>query len=379
MHCISRIRLIVFALLAGFGAPVAAQPTGNWQLPSRPSSVIGDLDGPPERIFGRIAGVVRLSDGSIIAADQQASQIRFFGPDGRTIAVKGRAGGGPGEFRTILSLHRCTGDTVVVYDPSALRFTWFGPRGDLLRTSSLQSIAEGGAPPYEVTCNNRGQFLLVNRSAAPPEGLGSRRPLVRLTLAAPGSTPIAIDTVRATERYFNGQNDFPRPLGFVTAVAASGSRVYVSAGAPAAIRAYDLTGRPVGAVPSARGTPTQISSAQLDRFIQDELDRNGTGDRNARERLLRSLPYHKELPPYRRLLVDALDRLWVETYPTPGAPFTRWTVVSSAGQLIGAVNVPADFHLYDVSADGLLGTGLSDEGVPQIWWFALNTRRPPGR
>ncbi len=120
----------------------------------------------------------------------------------------------------------------------------------------------------------------------------------------------------------------------------------------------------------------RVTSAQLNIFIQDELDRNGTGDRSARERVLKSLPYNTELAAYRRLLVDALDRLWIETYPTPGAGFIRWIVVSQDGQTIGAVNVPAGFQLLDAGADGLIGSGFSEEGTPQIWKYVLDTRIP---
>lgn len=371
--------MTAMSLLAAPTSLAAQADARDWQLPSRPSLVIGDLNDTPERTFGRIVGVVRLSNGTIAAADQQALQVRFFGPDGRFIKATGRTGGGPGEFRAMLSLHRCAGDTVVVYDPSALRLTYLGPRGDLIRTTSVQSMAEGGAPPYEVACNNRGQFLLVNRSPARPEGIGPRRPLLRLTLvsASPSASgsPVFIDTVRATERYFDGQNDFVRPLGRVMAAAVGGNRAWVSSGDVGGLRAYDLTGRSLGGVATAPGRRVRITPTVLDRFIEDELDRNATGDRTARERLLRSLPYPEELPVYRRLLVDAQDRLWVETYPTPGATSIRWTVLSPTGQRIGAVSVPAEFHLHDAGVDGLVGAGLSEDGVPQIWRFTLDSRR----
>lgn len=372
------IAVMTATLLLAAPSSIAAQAAArDWQLPSRPSLVIGDLNDTPERTFGRIAGVVRLSDGTIVAADQQALQVRFFGPDGRFIKAAGRTGGGPGEFRAMLSLHRCAGDTVVVYDPSALRLTYLGPRGDLIRTTSVQSMAEGGAPPYEVACNNSGQFLLVNRSPARPEGIGPRRLLLRLTLASTSASasPVLIDTVRATERYFDGQNDFARPLGRVMAAVVGGSRAWVSTGDAGGLRAYDLTGRSLGVVATAPGARVRITPAVLDRFIEDELDRNATGDRAARERLLRSLPYPAELPVYRRLLVDAQDRLWIETYPTPGATSIRWTVLSPTGQRIGAVNVPAEFRLHDAGVDGLVGAGLSEDGVPQIWRFTLDSRR----
>ena len=73
----------------------------------------------PERPdeFGKVTGVVAGNDGTIYVADGLAYEIRAFSPDGELLLRVGREGGGPGEFRSILShyfyrrSHRTPGST----------------------------------------------------------------------------------------------------------------------------------------------------------------------------------------------------------------------------------------------------------------------------
>lgn len=51
--------------------------------------------------FAEPVAATRLSDGAIAIGDVQESAIMFFDSSGRHIGRFGRAGGGPGEFRTV--------------------------------------------------------------------------------------------------------------------------------------------------------------------------------------------------------------------------------------------------------------------------------------
>ena len=67
----------------------------RWQL--REVTRIG-AEGDPNYVFGHIAGVVESSDGRIFVLDQQAAQVKVYGPDGGYERSFGGAGSGPGEM-----------------------------------------------------------------------------------------------------------------------------------------------------------------------------------------------------------------------------------------------------------------------------------------
>src|SRR5688572_33431651 len=54
----------------------------EWTVSADPVLRIGMLDGPKEFLFDRIAGVTRLSDGTIVVLNAGDGQLRFFSRDG---------------------------------------------------------------------------------------------------------------------------------------------------------------------------------------------------------------------------------------------------------------------------------------------------------
>ena len=59
---------------------------------------IGAEDGPPEYVFGEIAGLDVLADGTIAVLEGHAGEVRTFAPDGSVIRRIGSKGEGPGEI-----------------------------------------------------------------------------------------------------------------------------------------------------------------------------------------------------------------------------------------------------------------------------------------
>jgi hypothetical protein len=59
---------------------------------------IGDLDGPPETSFGRVASIAVQTDGRILVVDRQVPEIRVFSRDGVFVESWSRRGEGPGEL-----------------------------------------------------------------------------------------------------------------------------------------------------------------------------------------------------------------------------------------------------------------------------------------
>jgi hypothetical protein len=94
----------------------------------------------------------------------------------------------------------------------------------------------------------------------------------------------------------------------------------------------------------------------------------------------------KTLPPYRALLVDAADMLWVQDFPRAGSAVVTWRVFASDGRTVAEVALPSELEVYEIGLDYVLGRAVNeDEGVPEVQLFALRrtaanaspTRRSP--
>lgn len=74
--------------------------------------------------------------GDIYTLHRQESQIRVHDPEGRPVRTIGRAGEGPGEFRSPgnMGFH---GDTLWVFDDDTYRFTWYHATGALIESRAF--------------------------------------------------------------------------------------------------------------------------------------------------------------------------------------------------------------------------------------------------
>ena len=117
----------------------------QWRFADVPSLVIGVVEGDDAYQFFRASSAVRLSDQTIVVANNGTAQIRFFDPRGRFIRQVGRWGGGPGEFRWLQSVQVTEGDTVVAFD-GRLRRSRFTPDGVFVRSDNLPYQRETDFP-----------------------------------------------------------------------------------------------------------------------------------------------------------------------------------------------------------------------------------------
>lgn len=329
--------------------------------------------------FGRVAGAVRQSTGPLVIADGLSLDLRLFTDTGEPVKRVGRRGDGPGEFRTILSLRRCAGDTSFVYDPARLRVSVFGPDGALSRIIDVRATVQAAAPPYDFFCSRNGVLAFVHRAAAPPPRPGPHRPIVAITVIHRDGARVPLGTFPSSERYFDGSQDFPRPFGKVTSVAMASDAMYVGTGNHLTghedqfeIPVYSLQGAQVrtvrGSLPRRR-----VTAAQIAGYVEDQVARRrGRGDQRTQRQFYRSLQYPETLPAYGRLLVDPMDNLWVEEYRPPGDSVGRWHVYGPTGWYVGAVNMPEGFDLLEAGRDYVLGVWRNPDQVEFVRLYALS-------
>jgi len=112
---------------AGPGGPV-------WSVADRPTVFIADSATPTGHEFNGISSARRLGDRSIIVANAGTFELALFDSTGRFERAIGRKGQGPGEFQGPIAVFAWHGDSLIVYDPAALRWTILDPSLTQTRT-----------------------------------------------------------------------------------------------------------------------------------------------------------------------------------------------------------------------------------------------------
>lgn len=375
-HC-NMLTLIGAWTLAGCGvadAPGALdaqlqegeQEAQAWSIDSQPTMSIGaEFPGPGH--FVKVAGMARLSNGTVMVADAGSHTMHLLSATGSALQQSGRRGSGPGEFQAMEFVGRCAGDSVFVYDPAQIRVSVFSPNGSFVRTMDVSRVG-GGMAPYRFMCGPGAHALYQHWPAVPPSGaIGPYTATASITLAPMGRADgVLLGDFPAGERLlYPGGTDTPRPLGRPTLLALGRQVLYIGSH-NAEIEVFDLTGKKLTSF-SDSVAPRPLTQPMVARFIDEQVSvRRSDGDRERQRQELAQLTYPDFLPPFANLLVDDQDRLWVEEYPVPGQERARWRVYSNQGALVAAIAMPPRFVLMEAGDDYLLGVWRSEEGVEYV-------------
>lgn len=110
-----------------------------------------------ERFNGDANGITiaRLSNGAVVFADADAPEplLLLRTPAGRVISV-GRTGEGPGEYKSIRAVIAAPGDSLILFDATLARASWFDSFGRFSRSVSVRGFISG------VTVLAHGSLLL---------------------------------------------------------------------------------------------------------------------------------------------------------------------------------------------------------------------------
>jgi len=307
---------------------------------------------------------VVLATGVVALADSHAGNVLFFERDGSPLRVAGRNGDGPGEFRHVLWLGNCAGDSVHVWDPVRRLLVVLGPRGDFVREFRL-AIAGTSYTPFTLSCS-RGGVLAFQPQPRPDPGTAAARfsrgvaPVV-VTDAALTRIEVIPD-VPSTEVVLVGGGGVPRPLGKGTLVAAGTDQLVLGTSDSASIVRYARDGRRIssGTAGVAGRTPTTASYARA----VEEIVGNIRGVRMSgivRDRLLSVSP-PDGLPPYRAVFLDPRGNVWVDV-AAPGETSSLLEVTDPAGQPLGRFHLPGVTRVTHVGDDSLVGVALTADGA----------------
>lgn len=348
----------------------------GWTLSEEPALQIGVAEGDPLYQMDRVRQALRLGDGRIVVANAGNQQIRWYDANGRHVASAGRAGGGPGEFRMLFALRRLPGDSVLAYDLTGFRLSWFDPAGRFARSTPLQPI--GQVPPRFVDRFADGSLLLSTsvRSMGESPQSGTRRDtLLFLRASADGTRVDSLPVSPASEAsiqivskggQIESMNVMILPFMRNVYTAASGDRYW-----------QGITDRYEIVLRRADGTPQRIvrrdvppvpvRGAYLDSLRRVRVAEHGPEAGKA----LEGIEIPERIPAFERMMVDDGGNLWVQRTPWPGAVPSEWDVYDADGKTLGTVRMPASFRATHIGGDFVLGVWTDEDGVEYVRMYGL--------
>lgn len=360
-----------------------AWPDGQkWRLSDEPRLDIGVLDGDPAYQLFRVGSAVKLSDGRIVVANGGTRELRFYDPNGVHLLSVGREGGGPGEFGELMWVRALPGDTLLTYDWRNRRLSFFDPGGEFVRSFQLQFLNEMGGFPTIIAPFGDGSLLVGVQPFLIGDQIkdGLRRDTtVYLHCDRDGAV---LDTLG---RFPGGEVYLRTSSGAETRVMASARAFgrfpqhavyeqgfYFGTTDTYQVGYYSETGELLRIV--RRDRPNlQVTAADIERYKEERLE-NAGGDgppRDFLEQSLAHMPFPEQFPAYGSLAVDADGNLWVAEYQRPGDERPRWTVFDSSGRMLGVVEMPERFTIYQIGRDFVLGRWTDEMDVEHVRLYGL--------
>jgi hypothetical protein len=346
-----------------------------WRLSDEPTLTLGGTEGDSAREFYRIAGVARLSDGTIVVANGGTQELRYFAPDGALLRTAGRKGGGPGEFRMLLGMSRVAGDTLVAQDVMQRRLSLFDAGGRHVRDVSLAG-ADVFFLPQVAGRFADGTWLAQLQTTVGPAMLdrpvGPARDSVRaFRLDAGGAVMdtlgifpdgrLEVHRIEMMGRAL--PMPIPVPLSPGTVIRAGSDHAFVGTNDQYEIRVLNPDGSTQRLIRRAH-RPHVVTDADKERFRERTTramgrQANMPGLEAVREAMA-GVPFPEVTPAYSLLMVDAAGNLWVADFATDEDQPGSWSVFDTAGRWLGTVVTPPGLRVREIGADYVLGQ-MSDE------------------
>jgi hypothetical protein len=358
---------------AGIGIAESTRPAwesgAGWSLSAAPVLQIGVEEGDSMYQIFRVTAARWLPSGRIAVANSGSNTIRLYDEQGqflrevggegdgpgefRSIVALEGEGDGPGEFRSIVALERFGGDSLAAYDWRSKRVSLFTGEGDFVRAIRLHQ--PGVEPIFGAHPLKDGSLVVGTMWGSPVVGRDfatglhrSQQPVFRY-----GSTGELLDTVGlfpGLEVYVGRDRSIGyAPFGHITTIDVFDDLVYVGTGDRMEVRAYSPEGDLERIIRGPRLDLT-VSQELIAQYREQTLEEISDPNMRARgEARLRELEYPKYRPAYVEILVDASGNLWASRYEAHPRCSSTWTVFDSAARLLGDVNFPDCFRVFDIT------------------------------
>ena len=376
---------------AGVAIAESARPARDsrlgWTFGAEPQVSFGVAVGGAEPPLYQVGDATRLPDGRIVVANGGSNQLLVFDGSGNYLAAWAAQGDGPGEFRSLASVHRWAGDSLIAADSDEGRVSAFDLEGNHGRTTTLRGAAGGlrrsisDDPVGHTVLDVLPDHSMLTRSLAGYEATGLWRwDHAYALIGAHWGDGISLGEYPGPEIYSDSYREgrmiyvmpLRHPFGKNTFTAVWGDLVAIGGNETYEIRAFAGDGslRRIVRRDWATGTPTQ---EQLDALFRESFADLPDDERASRLEFAAKVPLVETFPAYAGLEADALGYLWVREYDPPGTgrETPLWTVFDPDGRARGFVETPSGLTIYEIGEDYVLGKRTADLDVESVELWTL--------
>lgn len=361
--------LIASGCTAGDDRAATAPDTAAWRVDATPRTAIGVVPAPAHELDRVYAGLVR-PDGSVLIGNSGTAELRLFDRAGTHRLTAGRKGMGPGEFQGIHWIRPFRGDSVLVFDMRAQRFSVWTAAGAFGRTFRVQDAQRSTRP---IGIFSDGSILVAAENQYDPrQGPGVVRDQMVLSRITPtGGAAGEVGRLPGAEwLLYDHPGNFRStqlPFGRQGHVAVSGDYFVYGSSESNRLSVYDRSGRQIRTIEVPAASRPGGRAA-----IREHLA--GLADVAEREALRRHYEAHAGAvaPAFSDIRADRDGNLWVQT-PGPDDATSRWIVLTLSGDVTGSVMLPAGALPLDLLPGAMLVRETDEDGVQRV--FVREVRR----
>jgi hypothetical protein len=366
------------------------------RVDSEPELEIGKVEGTEPYLFSRLRTAAMRSTGEIVVVDRGAQEIRIFDPRGIHLRSLGRTGEGPGEFLAIDAIRLTSPDTVLVWDATLLRLSWFTLDGKFVKDQSLAGSRTGGMTLRRVSGDRwevlRDGTVVGNDIIRGRDGEGIIQQRISLVIRS-GSDGLSFipdlvgsPTVRVGKAEV-GSYLHPNVAPYNWAVRSAPAEI-IAADHPDggwALSVYDFNGVMKASIraPIPRRKITEDLVRIQNKWILDFGGKYIAPDQRRNFGLAMSrLPVPDSAPAISTVITDAAGRLWVQRWrgrrwePTDGR-IDIYDVIDQSGMWLGSVNVDASLgRILSIGEDHILFDWTGPMDIPRVRKHRLHRSVP---
>lgn len=357
---------IVESLRPAWGDPAQTEVANSnaWRIDPQPILDLSESGTGDAHSFYHVRGMARLPDGSVVVLNAGSDEIRQFSADGGFVGSFGGPGQGqgPGEFTNAQQLE-VAGDKILVVDRDGV-ISVFGPGPVLIRETRLARRT--------LAVHALGNGRLVARVVPPIPELGrlTRVPEVLRTYRLDGSGGDSIGWTPGYEDYVVGDMRIVPLFQKKAVVGTHGSRIFTGSSDRMRVEEMTASGDTVRILRLA-GFDLAVSEAEAVTERDARLEAPTPQGRPMPPRLqqlLEDMPLPTTRPAYADMIVDPAGAIWLRPFRgmSEGGGPESWLVLDPGGRWLGRVEVPEDFHVWDIGIDEVLG----------VWHDELDVQHP---
>jgi hypothetical protein len=332
-----------------------------------------------------IRGIGALADGRVLIADQRERLVYIASRDG-SLSTFGSTGEGPGEYRSVFTITRAAGDTLLVYDAINRRMLRVAPDGKQGADINLpiELLRAGGLAPVAGRDAN-GRLYWDGDAMGELNGMPKRAAVHRVRAWVPGETTVTIVApLRDHADARHAQRFHPLSARDAYVVAPDG-RVGVLSATDYRLRWYRANSL-VSEGPALSYTPVPVTQREREAFRLKQSQQPASGMRgppgqSAEERRVVS-PQIREafpdelfpatLPPFDAESVRRAPNgdVWATRSASAGTRAWSVDIIREDGQRRAVLRLPEGRRLVAVEREGIYLARVDEDGLEWLERYA---------